>query len=53
MQKVAKINSAKVAALGSEIGGALYGLTILEHNIANQSNNMTRFIVIARDAIQV
>lgn len=53
MQKVAKINSAKVAALGSEIGGALYGLTILEHNIANQSNNMTRFIVIARDAVQV
>ncbi|SPP32520.1 P-protein [Arsenophonus endosymbiont of Aleurodicus floccissimus] len=53
MQKVAKINSAKVAALGSEIGGALYGLTILEHNIANQSNNMTCFIVIARDAVQV
>lgn len=53
MHKVAKINSAKVAALGSEIGGALYGLTILEHNIANQSNNMTRFIVIARDAVQV
>lgn len=39
--------------MGSEIGGALYGLTILEHNIANQSNNMTRFIVIARKAVQV
>ncbi|HGJ5864859.1 MAG TPA: bifunctional chorismate mutase/prephenate dehydratase [Arsenophonus nasoniae] len=53
MQKVVEIDSANVAALGSEIGGALYGLTILEHNIANQPNNMTRFIVIARKAVQV
>ncbi|BEN28955.1 TPA: bifunctional chorismate mutase/prephenate dehydratase [Serratia marcescens] len=53
MEKVAKLNSPKVAALGSEAGGALYGLQVLEHNLANQQQNITRFIVLARKAIEV
>ncbi|AYZ31621.1 bifunctional chorismate mutase/prephenate dehydratase [Serratia sp. FDAARGOS_506] len=53
MEKVAKLNSPKVAALGSEAGGALYGLQVLEHNLANQQQNITRFIVLARKAIDV
>ncbi len=31
MEKVAQANSPAVAALGSEAGGALYGLQVLEH----------------------
>lgn len=53
MEKVAKLNSPEVAALGSEAGGALYGLQVLEHNLANQQQNITRFIVLARKAIDV
>ncbi|MDI3229227.1 bifunctional chorismate mutase/prephenate dehydratase [Serratia marcescens] len=53
MEKVAKLNSPKVAALGSEAGGALYGLQVLEHNLVNQQQNITRFIVLARKAIDV
>ncbi|WP_419236377.1 bifunctional chorismate mutase/prephenate dehydratase [Serratia fonticola] len=53
MEKVAKLNSPKAAALGSEAGGALYNLQVLEHNLANQQQNITRFIILARKAIEV
>ncbi|MCP1107257.1 bifunctional chorismate mutase/prephenate dehydratase [Serratia nevei] len=53
MEKVAQLNSPKVAALGSEAGGALYGLQVLDHNLANQQQNITRFIILARKAIDV
>ncbi len=53
MEKVAAMNSPKVAALGSEAGGELYGLQVLERNLANQQQNHTRFIVLARKAIEV
>lgn len=53
MEKVAASKSPHVAALGSEAGGALYGLRVLEHNLANQEQNITRFIVLARKAIEV
>ncbi|AYA39577.1 bifunctional chorismate mutase/prephenate dehydratase [Xenorhabdus nematophila] len=53
MQKVAELNSPEVAALGSEAGGALYGLRVLENNLANQQENSTRFIVVARKPIEV
>src|SRR5471032_2263742 len=53
MEKVAAANSPHVAALGSEAGGALYHLQVLEHNLANQQENITRFIVLARKAIEV
>ncbi|GDX05048.1 bifunctional chorismate mutase/prephenate dehydratase [Buttiauxella selenatireducens] len=53
MEKVAQANSPHVAALGSEAGGALYGLQVLERNLANQTQNITRFIVLARKSIEV
>ncbi|PHM48051.1 bifunctional chorismate mutase/prephenate dehydratase [Xenorhabdus miraniensis] len=53
MQKVAELNSPEVAALGSEAGGGLYGLHVLENNLANQQDNSTRFIVVARKSIEV
>jgi prephenate dehydratase len=53
MEKVAQANSPGVAALGSEAGGALYNLQVLERNLANQTQNITRFIVLARKAINV
>ncbi|SLM62019.1 MULTISPECIES: bifunctional chorismate mutase/prephenate dehydratase [Dickeya] len=53
MAKVAEINSPHAAALGSEAGGMLYQLQVLEHNLANQAQNITRFIVLARKPIDV
>jgi len=53
MEKVAALNSPDAAALGSEAGGALYQLQVLEHKLANQQQNITRFIVLARKAIDV
>ncbi|MDX7993014.1 bifunctional chorismate mutase/prephenate dehydratase [Xenorhabdus littoralis] len=53
MQKVAELNSPEVAALGSEAGGVFYGLRVLESNLANQQDNSTRFIVVARKPIEV
>ncbi|MEC5345050.1 bifunctional chorismate mutase/prephenate dehydratase [Brenneria populi] len=53
MEKVAALNSPKAAALGSEAGGTLYQLKVLEHDLANQSQNITRFIVLARKPIEV
>ncbi len=53
MEKVAHAASPHVAALGSEAGGALYGLQVLERIQANQTQNFTRFLVLARKAIDV
>jgi chorismate mutase/prephenate dehydratase len=36
------------AAVGSERAGELYGLTALARDIANQRNNFTRFVVVAK-----
>ncbi len=53
MEKVAALDSPRAAALGSGPGGALYGLRVLEQNLANQQQNFTRFIILARKAIEV
>ncbi|AOV96026.1 chorismate mutase [Edwardsiella hoshinae] len=53
MEQVAALHSPQVAALGSAAGGQLYGLQALAHDLANQTQNMTRFIVLARKAIEV
>lgn len=53
MEKVAQSASGHVAALGSEAGGMLYGLQVLERNLANQKQNITRFLVLARKPIDV
>jgi len=52
-QLVASLNKPNIAALGNEDGGKLYGLHVLKHNIANQENNITRFIVVAKQAREV
>lgn len=53
MQLVARLNKPNIAALGNEDGGKLYGLNVIKTDIANQENNITRFIVLAREAVQV
>ena len=53
MEKVAALNSPKAAALGSEAGGELYQLQVLERNLANQQQNITRFIILARKPVDV
>ncbi|MCO6547334.1 MAG: bifunctional chorismate mutase/prephenate dehydratase [Gilliamella sp.] len=53
METVAKLNQPNIAAMGNRDGGELYGLQVLEHNFANQKENITRFIVLARQPIEV
>lgn len=53
MQLVSSLNKPNIAALGNEDGGKLYGLSVLKTDIANQENNMTRFIVVSREAREV
>lgn len=51
--KVKALNSSKVAAIGSAEGGKAYGLIPIKSDLANQSQNFSRFIVVAREAVQV
>lgn len=53
MQLVARLNKANTVALGNEDGGKLYGLNVIKTDIANQQNNITRFIVVAKEAVKV
>lgn len=53
MEQVAALNTPNVAAIASQEGGKLYGLTAIERNIANQQENHSRFIVVARKAVEV
>ena len=53
MQMVARLNKPNVAAIGNEDGGKLYGLSSIKSEIANQVNNITRFIVVAKEAVKV
>ncbi|UDW82898.1 chorismate mutase [Pasteurella canis] len=53
MQLVASLNKPNIAALGNEDGGLLYGLKVLKTDIANQANNITRFIVVAKKPLNV
>lgn len=53
MQMVARLNKPNIVALGNEDGGKLYGLTNIRSEIANQPNNITRFIVVAKEAVKV
>ncbi len=53
MLTVSELQRDDVAAIGSEAGGNLYGLTAIKSNLANQKENHSRFIVVARDAVTV
>ncbi|KKC98019.1 MULTISPECIES: prephenate dehydratase [Photobacterium] len=53
MLQVAELQLPNVAAIGNASSGELYGLTPLKTGIANQQENFTRFIVVARKAVDV
>ena len=53
MLMVSELNQTHVAAIGSEAGGALYGLHAIKSNLANQKENHSRFIVVARQPVIV
>lgn len=53
MITVNELQSRSAAAIGSEAGGALYGLKAIRSNLANQKENHSRFIVVARKAVKV
>ncbi|GAA5217483.1 3-deoxy-7-phosphoheptulonate synthase [Corallincola platygyrae] len=51
--KVSELKDPHVAAIGSADGGELYGLTPIKTGLANQKENFSRFIVIARKPVEV
>lgn len=53
MIMVNELASDQIAAIGSEAGGALYGLKAIKSNLANQKENHSRFIVVARNTVKV
>jgi len=53
MVKVSELQDDTIAVIGSEEGGHLYKLQALEKAIANQSENHSRFILVARKAVDV
>ncbi|WED22286.1 prephenate dehydratase [Vibrio sp. JC009] len=53
MQKVKDLGRSDVAAIGNASSGKLYGLQPIKSNIANQTENHTRFIVVARKPVEV
>jgi len=53
MAKVKELNSKTVAAIGSITGGELYGLKPIRTGLANQTENYSRFIVVARKPVDV
>ncbi|MBY6188088.1 bifunctional 3-deoxy-7-phosphoheptulonate synthase/chorismate mutase [Marinobacter hydrocarbonoclasticus] len=53
MEKAAADPTGASAAIGSARGGELYGLTVLDTELANQQRNESRFIVVARKPVTV
>lgn len=53
MRTIANDGNRHSAAIGPQSGGALYELLALAHNMANQKENHTRFIVVSRDPLRV
>jgi len=53
MAKVKELNSENAAAIGSITGGELYGLKPIRTGLANQTENYSRFIVVARKPVDV
>lgn len=53
MAKVSELQQADAAVIGSLEGGKLYQLQAIKRQLANQAENHSRFILVARKAIDV
>ncbi len=53
LELVAKQKTPTIAAIASEEAARLFGLEVLKSNITNQTENITRFLVLARSPIKV
>jgi chorismate mutase/prephenate dehydratase len=53
MKKVKELDQDDIAAIGNASSGKLYGLQPILGNIANQAENHTRFIIVARKPVEV
>lgn len=51
-QKVRDDNDLSQAAIASEEAARIYGLKVIRRNIANQPENFTRFVVVAREPMK-
>lgn len=52
-EEVSKTREKTLAAIASEETAALYGLSILQRGVSDESNNNTRFIAVAKDNLVV
>ena len=48
---VAERGDLSVAAIAPALAAELYGLTIIEHNVEDSADNMTRFVILAREPL--
>ncbi len=53
VQKVREDNDLAQAAIASEEAARLYGLTVLKRGLADQRDNYTRFLIVAREPREV
>ncbi len=53
VQKIKEENNPLYAAIASEDAAKLFGVKILRRNIANQVNNITRFLICARKPVEL
>lgn len=53
MQKISQLNTSECAAIGGAQGGKFYQLKVLKNDLANQSKNTTRFIILASKPINI
>jgi prephenate dehydratase len=52
-REIAELGDPTAAALAPEPAAALYGLDILERNVEDEAHNTTRFVMLAREPIEV
>lgn len=49
---VAELGDPALAAIAPELAAELYGLTVAEHGVEDAHDNMTRFVVLAREPLR-